>query len=295
MNYSVWMNSIFLCLIIVAAVTHVFGLFLLFKTPKSNTEATNIQVFLLKNLSIVEICITSLLLGIVVASISGSVHLKTYATLYHWTTFTLLYYLNLIMITMDRFLAVYLNIRYPLVVTRCKVIIGISVSWISSFIFGISYHAYNKHLNPEVMLAKVVTHMTTYFFPTSDLLFLSITSFSYGYIYRSLRHHRMAAISLQKSINENTTRQETILRKIRANVFVPVFLITSFFLCIILPGQALFFSNLLKQNIPVTAWFATELVYVICVIIDALTYIMFFPQVKKTWMRMYKTLKTKVF
>ena len=273
-------------LTVLALVLHIFGLYLLRKAKCSASGFTEIQRFYLLHLSIVElVLICSTIPNYFYHTSQGTIKtlLDVFGSLslFTWNVGIMQ------LITLDRFLMVYLNIKYSLFWTMRKSKIAVYTLIITSlatmgFVFlfdGIS-----------VLVICVV-----YIWPCLDATFLLAAFTTYTYFFKKIREN----MKLRECYNNNTSAERNNKAKIAANertdkkmkrgFFTPTLLIVSFILFVVIPDQVFFWyfisSELPSSNI--------ELLLVCCYqfswIVDAVIYIFFqreiFREVKKIFRR----------
>lgn len=154
-----------LILFTLAVILHSLGAYLLHQTKKSSSNKT--QLIYLLNLSVAEavLCATG-----VVKRFLKFIHYEEAAmhiTLYQWTGCCSVYYLAMISLTLDRLMAVYFNIRYPLYCTERKVNTFLISQWIISI-------AYAVIINEMLSEKEIFDFATIYFFPLCDGAFLLV-------------------------------------------------------------------------------------------------------------------------
>ena len=104
-------------------------------------------------------------------------------------TFFTAYVLIMILLTLDRYLAVSLSLKYPLWISKRKTSYCLIVCWIVSVIFTIIFLV--KPNQSEVRYIVIV-----YLWPIEELLFLLIAILTYTYIFVKIRHNRKCSIRL---------------------------------------------------------------------------------------------------
>ena len=155
---------------IMPVLMHLIGLYLLFTTKVTNLAIN--QKYYIISMSGTELCICTLKIAHRIFSIYGfdSVAFKL------WTLQTsgcfLCYILSMILLTVDRFLEVYLNIKYPLWLTERVSKILISSSWVVSALFAVGFIIQED-------MDKVRYSIIVYFWPISELTFLFIAILVY--------------------------------------------------------------------------------------------------------------------
>ena len=129
------MSETLIYLVVYAAVAmlHFVGLMLLFK---AENEISN-QTILTKNLAVVEMlfCVNLVVIHSIMPSVKDASFLKYFSAIY------LLFYteirFSMLHMIFDRFLEIYMNIKYPLYMSLKKVLLLVVVHWGVSAVFGI--------------------------------------------------------------------------------------------------------------------------------------------------------------
>ena len=113
--------------------------------------------------------------------------------LFHGTALTFFLIFIMIMITVDRFLEIYLNIKYSIhwSVRKTNVVLIVAVLMCCLLFIPL----FIVHLRSATAFRKLVTY---YIFPTLSLVFLIVFSFSYFYIIKQVLRHRKKTKQIQK-------------------------------------------------------------------------------------------------
>ena len=255
---------------------HLIGLYLLHATRWAHSN--KIQRLYLVNLSIAEIVrgVLKFLYPMILIWTGDS---RNGAAFYLWMIQTsggfLWYILVMVQLTVDRFLEVYLNLRYQIYCTEERTKIGLIVSAALSTIIAI------------IMCCRLdvddfdVTHyiLSLYFWPATEITFLLVASFTYTYLFIKIRANRQKVKRLlQQFPRERTPTQAELnrgrnLQKIKKHFYLPSFLILSFILFWIVPDMTEFFLMLCNKPVPSMTSLYVNISYSLAMTIDALIYV----------------------
>ncbi|XP_057311188.1 galanin receptor type 1-like [Hydractinia symbiolongicarpus] len=259
---------------------HSFGIYLLHQTKKSSPNKT--QWLYLLNLSVAELvlCVTG-----ASRRFFKFIHHKEIAmsiTLYQWTGCLLVYFIAMIALTVDRFLAVYLNIRYQLHCTEMKTNIFIISTWVISTLFAVII---NESFSEEEILNLTIM----YLFPVCEGTFLLIAIFTYAYFYKKVRRNRIRHSVAVSSVTAGVSEGENRRQKQRNNgLYVPTLIVITFVFFVILPDQVFFVTTILHIRISHLILNIMGVGYALGFILDAIIYVFLCSQVRRVAHRIFK-------
>ena len=229
-----WSVPLLLCINFAVTVTHVIALTLLFKLKGDNLNGS--QKYLL-----ISLCLTELTLGIYSVLISSITfvniqHTKTIEEtllIFLLTPLSLIYFLVMILITLDRLLEFRLSIKYSLYWSSKKTLVALL------FIFSISmsificiviltrfYDFTSKY--EEILLIQVL--------PVFGNFFIVLAGYTYYQIYKKVKENRKKnnRIKIIYEIKNSSKQMESNQRK-RFQVFLPSVIIGTFILFSLAP------------------------------------------------------------
>ena len=164
------------------------------------------------------------------------------------------WYLIIVILTLDRFLEVHLNIKYTLYFSNKKAKLAIA----TVCILGIAIMAGNSLIwyifEPKSM--SEIWHF--YIFPTLDGLFFVIAILTYGYIYHQFR--KMLKKDMKKAVRKTT-------------FYVPSLVIVNFLVFLVVPDFIRISINIQKHSDPKLQFAITHLLYPVCNILNVNIYI----------------------
>ena len=263
---------------------HSIGLFLL-RNVKASENFPEIQRFLLIQLSGGELVCGLLFLaddiiilinhhGVGNLVLLGEVKLVV-VTLINIPTFTL-FVITMLVITVDRFLYVYLNIRYPLVCTlrRIKILVRSIQSVLT--LFSLLIMVFHRHTSSINAVAK-------FSWPLADALFLTVAITTYSYLFKKIRENRKIDYQISSRVNSegennlqsNLEAQSSIKKKnLSMKSFITLaVLILSFFVFIVLPDEVLFWHRLFNAEVHEQLYETMKILFKLGYLSDAIIYI----------------------
>ena len=251
---------------------HVIGLILLFNQDDSNIHGT--QKYLIVSLSLTEISFLTLTAtrGIVWYTDTSAKIAAELIEAYSIIVSSNMYYFTMFAITIDRFLKIILNIRYPLywkvkntktfLVVYFLILNGLYISYLTLVLI------FAWHKMPLVM-AKFYYN---YIVPVFDITFVGTASGVYGYIFATIFKKRKADKRLRKQVTGSTGNVAS------TKIHVPFWIVLTFILFWVVPD--------IMMGINITFQFPTEfyisnlILYRIGYMADPIIYIFNLKKVK---------------
>lgn len=172
------------------------------------------------------------------------------------------YYFIMISLTLDRFLEVYLNIRYPIYCTEERTKIVVAGIWVLSVCFTI--FLYTTQLSASSDLNDTIL---IYFYPIFGIICVLVALFTYTYIarkiYANLFKHRSRIapiitpstvstenkdinrenISLSTTAEDIKTMKRNFYKRSVKGIYFPILLIATFALFIVIPEIVYFYYS----------------------------------------------------
>ena len=250
---------------------HAFGLFLLLRTRFPGFNGFFQKVFFI-NLCLSEVMIT--FFAIVKRFITSSSK-ACYATLIQYTMAYMLMYEVMILITLERFCAVYFNIKLPILWNDTKTKVLTTILWIcNAAIFVVTF-----------MLKIKQFFMDTYMFMTLDIIFILAAIPTYTYIFKQIRQKRKSVPSINKREETNATKPSENTRKQFLVVFL---LVISFFVFSVVPDFVYFIAGTLDINLPPWSFHLLLFMYCLSYTMDFLIYMFTARPVRRTLRRLVR-------
>ena len=237
----------------VATPIHVIGLIFLFNHDDSNIHGT--QKYLIVSLSLTEISFLTLSTtrGFVWYTDTSTNIAGELIEAYSIIVSSNMYYFTMFAITIDRFLKVILNIRYPLywkakntktfLLVYFLILNGLYISYLSLVLI------FAWHKIPMVMAKFYYNYIVLVF----DIAFVAIASGVYGYIFATILKNRKADERLRKRVTGSTGNVAS------TKIHVPFWIVLTFTLFWVLPD--------IMMGINITFQFPTE-----CYILNLILY-----------------------
>ena len=266
---------------VVVMVFHITGsyfLICLYKIGQNKPE----HIYLI-NLSISEIIIAAYdILSEVLKLSKNSVALsvKDYVDIANGYGISLVYYLCMMFLAVDRLLEIQLNIKYHLYCDEDKAKFSLKVTWgisvLSTIIISLVH---------GVIKIDVFDPLYMYVYPTLDLMFTIIAVVTYGSLFHRYRKARLPPT--QQSTSGSNQKQESLLHVFQASKFyIPTLLIATFLLFMVIPDLLTPFGITGSEE---------SLVYKFCIfsfgfgyLSDAIIYIFLSISVKKLLLKRWR-------
>ena len=251
---------------------HVIGLILLFNQDDSNIHGT--QKYLIVSLSLTEISFLTLSAtrGIVWYTDTSAKIAAELIEAYSIIVSSNMYYFTMFAITIDRFLKIILNIRYPLywkvkntktfLVVYFLILNGLYISYLTLVLI------FAWHKMPLVMAKFYYNHIV----PVFDITFVGTASGVHGYIFAKIFKKRKADKRLRKQVTGSTGNVAS------TKIHVPFWIVLTFILFWVVPD--------IMMGINITFQFPTEfyisnlILYRIGYMADPIIYIFNLKKVK---------------
>ena len=182
----------------IPSILHTFGLFLLITTKFDDEEMTQRLFYIMLSLSELTISVAEITMWIIYNT--HSIVVRYIENLNIFFAYTLMYEI-MIALTLDRFLKIFLNIKYHLYWKYSR-----SVKLV------IALFVLNGVMCASFWLTDSTAELNTYYFLPFDLLFLSVAICTYGYIFVKIQKNR----KIQKpEISQNRMDSKTSNSSIR--------------------------------------------------------------------------------
>ena len=181
---------------------------------------------------------------------------------------------SMLLLTMDRVLAITLNLRYAALVTKRKIIFSI-ILWVLCSIFYLVIALLYKVNGTSLMEVNIM----------ASLIFTVTVSGSYLLIVRKMLKSKRNLRKITpngSTLGSNTTREQI---KTKKAIIAPFFIVFTFVLFWVIPFQITYWCN--RGNI-----YAPQLfLHPIGFISDAIIYIFFYPPAFKELKRLLEALR----
>ena len=190
------------------------------------------------------------------------------------TTFVFVtYFLIMNYITLDRFLVVRLNIKYPLYCSNKKLMYLLLGSLMFSFVISAT-----SSITWVFYQWDTITVFFVYIYPVLMAIYISCVLATYGYIFRKLKRNWKAERNLQRQTDQKNQPKRP--NKLRFKMYVPSLIILAFCVFVVVPILIKIFDRMfykLPFSIGNTYWVSFPVGF----IVDATIYIYNLQIVKK--------------
>ena len=203
-----------------------------------------------QRLLLLVLCVTELTFSILDINNKG-LRLLEYTQYRHiWWMFSIssaviMYIFVMTLITLDRFMDIYLNIKYDLHWYAKKTKILLTVAFVLSLLSGI----------PAVIVGledpcKVFKFLSLYVYPILEGVFVIIASLTYFYIIKQVQKHRKISKKIKKQLRENHIIPFQKPSRNRFRIYVPTLIIITFILFTIGPNviKFFYFLNIIQSH-----------------------------------------------
>ena len=273
-------------------ILHLFCLVVLYKSRQSRLQ-TNRRLYL-TNLSFSELFLTIAYLTRRILLIQG-VPFESRAfyclEILQNGGFFLWYMLVMTALTIDRFLEIYLNIRYDVLWSVQKTLLILWGCFLAPCVLVVVY--FTRFNDYHV----VRYYNSVYLWPIVEFIATAIAVPIYFYITRRVKRNLEERRSLRRHLSRlsrtsSATSEEAVKkRRVRDHVYLPMLLIATFIFFWIVPDQILFFANILEKKPSTPVLFIIGLLFAIGFSLDPLLYIGFSRDIRRTIVKMFHAKK----
>ena len=242
-----------------------------------------------QKLLLITLCVTELIYAVVDITYKTLQLLFGMNTIYYsfWVfnviTIVLMYISVMTLLTIERFLEIYLNIKYGLLCTPIKtkfVLLSICIICFLAFIPGLLIS-----LNNPIYVGRTLVR---FIYPVFELCFIIVATISYFYITKQVYKHRTKTKRLEKQLRQNNkVFHKKKLPSNKFRVFVPTLIVVTFILFTVVPNTL----KLCYSLQILTADFVVEIAYIMIpvgFIVDAVIYIFYLEAVRLKIRRMIR-------
>ena len=202
--------------------------------------------------------------------------------------------LGMILITGDRFLCIFLDLKYRIYWSYQRTRILVLSTWVFCFIVTILLSVHMDSIIDKKLYedAEQLDSIQHYILTIISTLFVSFASFSYGYIfYKYLQSQRNMLINNAKSLS--------VWQMFRTSkFFISVLLVSSFFVFWVVPTLIVNIYGLMsEENKSLTNYALTNYVnvsYIISDLVDGIIYVFLRPSVQKELMNQFSNARIAV-
>ena len=283
---TLWLKITLLVLNLANSLLHGVGIYLLVTLfPQSRFK---IQQRYLIHLSVCEFTINTLeVINILNGFVEYSPDAQSkvdevfhYVLIIQFTGVSLVFYLDMIYLTLDRLFEIVLNIKYPVYWSEEKARNLLIVTWVVSGLITVAFCIAHGLL--EWAWEPVIF---TYFFPTMEFLFVFLAITTYIFIFRKYKITRISPAPnleiLKLSPKTRKRRRSSFYIFRRSKFFIPVLLILTFLIFMVGADLTLLFVGVIQGNDSLELRTAVFISYAISNLFDAWIYIFLQKDVKR--------------
>ena len=288
---------------IVALILNIPGFGILIKTP-ANSSFTDIQKFHLVQLSILHVTLSALGIANMFVHMYIGPYTEAYMIIFNLQGISIfIWYVGIMTsLTIDRFLSVYLSIRYHLYCTLRKYQITSAITILASLISVVLCQIYDQ--------TEILDFAVLILWPSIGSIFLVTCIVTYAYFFKKTRQVRRRIATMctpaepsLRSNNQTTSsiysdgasttdrskkkRKSLIVKENLKAFFMPSLLTISYLLCYIIPDQVMFWLRIADIQISDNVLMLMFCLYNLGSVCDALVYIFFQKDVRKTAKKMF--------
>ena len=248
-----------LSLDIAVILIHTLALTLLLKIKKYNVKGC--QRLLLIALSVIELSYAVVNIGKELSLYKKMEGVAEVLSVFSLMYIFLVYVFIMFLITIDRFLEIYLNIKYRILWSPKKTMFILLFGVILSFFALIP-----SYVNGQ---PKTYSFTITYMFPVTEAIFVIVASSIYFYITKQVLRHRKKTLRLRKQLQANNRISHQRETHNRFKLFVPTLIIATFILFMVGSNILSLCGHLQQLNTEAIAFILIPIGY----IVDPIIYI----------------------
>ena len=264
-----------LCLFLSTASIHLFGIYYLITISK--VISRNQKLYLI-SLSASEVLLSlKHVLGTVITLAFPSQINSTWYEIIDIVHFDGTWIINLstmILLTLDRFAEVSLNLRYNIYITNMKTTIAIIFLWMIGIVTAILFVLLVKQYNVDYFDVSY-----RYIYPALDTAVVvnAVVVYTYIYIVRCRMNKSVPKFKKQTHQAENIPNENSMSPKIKRSFYAPIIIVITYLVFLYIP-DVVHFSNFEKLNHNQSFKRISTVLYSINMICDACVYIFFQPR-----------------
>ena len=228
-----WMFYVILIFDVLVILTHIMALRVLINKKQKRLKGN--QKILLITLSVAELTYAVINIGMVLGSLQKFINLTDAFFTLNFVSGFWMYWVIMTLITLDRFLEIYLNIKYSILCsfkkTKTVLIIALAISFVL--------------LVPAFQVKKetLISFGILFCYPILESFFIILASVTYLYIFKQVLRHRKRTMKVQKQLRRNNRVINRMHFGNRFKVFVPSLIIITFIFFMFVPNTISLFIH----------------------------------------------------
>ena len=233
-----WISLTILILDFIVILIHILTLTLLTTVKQNNVQGS--QKILLIALCVTELTYAVVNLGAISFAFMEMKDVYEALLILIFPCLLLLHAFLMYLITVDRFLEIYLNIKYNIVWSPKKTMFVILLTLTSSFLSLIPSYV--------IGLQKMIFFSNVYIFPILEAIFIIAASVVYNYIIKKVLQYRRNNTRLRKQLQENHKGVHHTNFKNPLKIFAPALIIVTFVLFMVGSSVVAVFATFKKAK-----------------------------------------------
>ena len=219
-----WMFYVILMLDVLVIFTHIMALRVLINKKQRRLKGN--QKMLLITLSVAELTYAVVNIGKLLCSLYNSINLNDAFFTLNFVAGFWMYWVIMTLITIDRFLEIYLNIKYNILCSPKKTKTVLIIAIVISVLLLVPAF----HVKKETLISFGIL----FCYPMLESFFIILALVTYLYIFKQVQRHRKSTLKVQKQLRRNNRVITRMHFGNRFKVFVPSLIIITFifFMCI---------------------------------------------------------------
>ena len=296
---TTYFRSIVILLCALSSMFHLTGSYILICLRHSTMNGSQ-RLFLL-HLSLSELYMTAveLIKQLYYVAMNSNGFILDYINVVQMSSGAMVYYFIMIYMTIDRFLAIYLNMRYKMYWSGSKTRCLLKVTWVIFFMLAMVTCLLHKY---QLINYRELFYM--YIWPATDAVFLVVALGTYGYIIQRVYKRnkftsyfktsskisditKNATTGSQQNQNTTTGSEKNQSFFMKPTFYVPMVLILTFSLLIVAPDLALAFVILSGKTVSEDILSGVFMAYMV----STLLHIFLSPHVRRMLMKKLISIK----
>lgn len=228
-----WMFYVILIFDVLVILTHIMALRVLINKKQKRLKGN--QKMLLITLSVAELTYAVINIGMVLGSLQKFINLTDAFFTLNFVSGFWMYWVIMTLITLDRFLEIYLNIKYSILCSSKKTKTVLIIALVISFLL----------LVPAFQVKKetLISFGILFCYPILESFFIILASVTYLYIFKQVLRHRKRTMKVQKQLRRNNRVINRMHFGNRFKVFVPSLIIITFIFFMFVPNTISLFIH----------------------------------------------------
>ena len=206
------------------------------------------------------------------SNITGTIH--HYFNIASFTGMSLIYYCSIMSVIFDRFLGIFLSLKYKVYCTIFKTKVVVSTLWMIGFAF-----IFTLPLIDVLAKFHIDLDILWYVYPIFDISVIVLSSVTYLYIFKRYKSSQSSTSRVSTVSRAHSSSSANLFKN--SKFFIPLLLTITFVIFIAVPDLLYFFIiEINKKKSPVHL-VAVRLCYSLSDLVDAFIYLYLQPSVRR--------------